>query len=511
MRAALLILLGLICVAGSAFAETARVTYVTSKSFYADAGEQAGLVPGTMVDVVRGGEVIGQARIREVSTTRCVLEWVQGDSLAQVGDEIHFTVAVRADGGAVAAKGRSSVWDRMGLHGRIGLQTLHLRDRSDYGADFDQPALTLRLEGRRLGGTGLGVEADVRGRVVRRSADGQSETSSRSRVYRLNVSGDLENRGLTWVAGRQFAPSLSVIHLFDGARVQVDRRGWSAGVLGGAQPDPQNLGLSGDVIEGGAWFTLRRNAERTRWAATAALIGAYDKGNIDREFTWLQGRWARDAFSLRIDQVLDLNRSWKSDAGEPTISSTSTYLAGRWQVNRRVGIDAGLDTRRRVRFYRDRETPETEFDDNYRQGYWAGVRARPVRWLDVGVQGRTRLRTDAERADSGTLNLGFDVPRWSPLRVYSRTTAYRSEMVKGWLQSVRVSTPLHPRVDGSVFAGVRYETGRNSDAMGGTDPWFGVNLDFTLARRAWLSLSFESSWSGEEAYDQFWLGTGLRF
>lgn len=502
----LAVLLGVLLLCGAARAETARVTYVTSRSFYVDAGQAAGLVPEVMVDVIRDGTVIGQARVREVSATRGVCEWTGAGGGPLVGDEIRFS-AVEVSAGAVPGAERPSRWERLGLHGRIGLQTLHLRDRSEYGADFDQPALTLRLQGDRVAGTPLGLEADVRARMLTR--DGQS--SSRSRVYRLNVSQGNDAEGFGWTAGRQFAPALSVLNLFDGVRLQYQNPRWSTGVLGGTQPEPKYYGLSTRVVEGGGWFTLRETQARTRWSATVAAIGSYEDGSIDREFAWLQGRVAHGPLSLRVDQVLDLNRGWKQDAGESVISSTSTYLAARWQVRPTFSVDGGLDSRRQVRFYRDRQTPETEFDDAYRQGYWAGLRARPLRWLDLGLRGRTRLRRDYERADSGDLTVGLVDRKWSRARLDSRTAVYRGELVEGWLQSLRLSVPVHARVRAGVFGGVRSEDGRKTDLMNGTDPWFGLDVDFTLPHDVWLSASLETSYDGEEAYDQLWAGMGLSF
>ena len=62
-----------------------------------------------------------------------------------------------------------------------------------------------------------------------------------------------------------------------------------------------------------------------------------------------------------------------------------------------------------------------------------------------------------------------------------------------------------------AFGGARSETGRVNDLMDGTDPWGGADIDFSLGRSAWLSLRWESQFGGEEAFDQLWLGTGLRF
>jgi hypothetical protein len=182
-----------------------------------------------------------------------------------------------------------------------------------------------------------------------------------------------------------------------------------------------------------------------------------------------------------------------------------------WQAHRRLNLNGGFDNRRRVRFVRDRETPETQFDDSYRQGIWLGGRGAALDWLDVGLSGRTRLRKDRERADSATMTLGFRTRWWGNMRFSTRSTVYRSELVEGWLQTGRMSLQPHPAWTVGIFGGARHEAGRLNDLMDGTDPWGGADVDYTFARNAWLSLRWESQFTGEEASDQIWAGTGLRF
>ena len=224
----------LLVVASAAHAEMAQMTYVTSKSFYLDAGQAAGLAVGSEVEVVREDAVVATGRVTEVTNKRAICEWTDPAFTPVVGDAVRFT-AVEHTAAVVTGSGGPNWFDRMGLHGRIGLQTLHIRDRSDFGSDFDRPALNVRLRGQRIGGTPVGTEIDVRAAAIRQSRDGDADTSSRSRIYRLNFFGGDPARGWNVNVGRQFAPSLSVIHLFDGVRAEYAGRSWSAGLLAGSR------------------------------------------------------------------------------------------------------------------------------------------------------------------------------------------------------------------------------------------------------------------------------------
>lgn len=505
-RAPLVVLLFVIAGATTSFAATARVSYVTSRTFYVDAGTQDGLSVGALVEIVREGVVVGSGRVREVSTRRGACDWIEGETAVAVGDTIRFEAVTRAESPSTA---QSSWWGRSGLHGRIGMQSLHLRDHSGGGRDLDQPALDLRLRGDAVVGTPLSVEADIRARAIHRSTGAFEGTRSHSRVYRLNTSADFA--GLRFVAGRQYAPMVHALNLFDGARLESMGQRWNFGVLAGTQPRSVDLGLSTRVFEAGVWATRRSTTPVQSWELTAAAIGSYEESTLDREALLLQGRWNNATWSTRIEQEIDLNRSWKNEAGESTLSATSTNFFVRWRMHRSSSLDFGLDTRRRVRLYRDRETPETDFDDTYRRGVWVGVHTRPLRGLDLGLRARSRGGAGASSADALTFTTAYRARWLGSWRLSTRSTVYRNELVEGWLNSGTLGRSIGTRLETAVFGGVRKETGRSNDLMDGSDPWFGMEFDVLLTHRAWMSGTYERSFEGEEAYEQVWLGTGLRF
>ena len=70
MRRLFLLILLLVLVPAGVRADSASVTYVTSKTFYVDAGRSAGLIPGASVEVLREGALVATARVREVTAGR---------------------------------------------------------------------------------------------------------------------------------------------------------------------------------------------------------------------------------------------------------------------------------------------------------------------------------------------------------------------------------------------------------------------------------------------------------
>jgi hypothetical protein len=502
----LAIAMALLGISGRAQAGLARVSYVTSRTVYLDAGSTHGLRVGDLVEVLRDGAVIGTIRVRELSERRSACDWTEGPVLAVVGDLARYedptTLPAPIDSG-------SSWWERSGLRGRLGLQTLHVRDLSGVGLDLDRPALALRLRGDAIGGSAFSVEADVRAHRLHRTDGTDSSTRTRSRVVRLNATSRVGSMSL--VVGRQYIPNLRAVYSFDGARLEHTSDRWSLGLLAGTQPDPVDFGFSTSVREVGVWATRRVAGPRTRWELTTTAIGSYEQDTLDREFVLLQSRFERGSWMSLLEQEIDVNRSWKKDAGESTLSSTSTHVGARWQIDRTWSLDGGFDNRRRARTYRDRETPETAFDDAYRRGAWLGVNVRPARALDLGLRARRSSGGEASAADILTLTAAYSGPAARGLRLTTRSSVYRNELVEGFLQSATLGRTIAHRFDLGVFGGVRRERGRENDLMDGADPWVGVEIDLTLPRSTWIGATYERTLDGEEAFEQIWVGSGVRF
>ena len=66
-----------------------------------------------------------------------------------------------------------------------------------------------------------------------------------------------------------------------------------------------------------------------------------------------------------------------------------------------VSLNAGWDSRRNVRLYRDLVSPATDFDDTYRQGYWGGVEWRPKgKWMWAEASAATSMSGSSSVANS---------------------------------------------------------------------------------------------------------------
>lgn len=501
-------------------ADTA-ITYLTTESIYIGAGRSDGLNEGDIIEVLRDGRIIATIEVVNLSSRRASCRRLTGEEALAVGDRVRFVprerepepleipVPVLKSETPKKKKPRSrrSPLRAWGLRGRIGLRYLAVKDRTGFGSDFSQPALDLKLDGRDLGGSGFGLTADVRTRrTYRQNSDGTSRNESRNRVYRMAALWGPEGSPLHVSFGRQYASSLANVSIFDGALARWDRERWSVGAFSGSQPDPEDFGYSRGITEHGAFYE-RRNAQGSpgRWSLTTGVVGSYEQGEINREFLYVQGRFVSGPYSGYLIQEVDYNRDWRKQAEGSTLTSSSTYLSLRARLGEDVTLLGGFDNRRQIRIYRDIETPETDFDDSYRQGVWLGASWRIRERYRAGLRARINRGGISGQAESYTLTLGAYRISSLQLDFRTRSTNYSNLSNEGWLHSLSAGAYLLPRLHLELNGGVRRETSLLAAGEDRAVHWYGTDVDVNLGRRWYGLFSWQRTEGGDESNDQIYV------
>ncbi|HEU4929650.1 MAG TPA: hypothetical protein VFU38_07450 [Candidatus Krumholzibacteria bacterium] len=505
-------------------AKTCRITYVTSSTAYVDAGRADGLAPGTTVEVVREGAVVATLRVTDVSERRAACAIETASVTLTAGDEARFTPQTAAPEPPstpppVAASEpdnespQKSYLASLGLRGRIGVRFLGVFDQSGFGGDVTQPSADVRVDGSRVAGSAFDVHVDVRARRTNQVvASGAEYNDAEARVYRLNAIAYALSDRLRVTAGRQFSSALASVSTFDGVQVEYDRERFGGGVFAGTQPEPIDYGFSTDIQEYGVFLRARSAPRATvRWEGVAAGIGSYEDGDINREYVALLGRLMSHTVSLTLLQQIDVFRGWREEAEQQSTGWTSTFASARVHATERLDVDAGYDNRRDVRVYRDFVSPETAFDDSYRQGMWGGASFRFARRYRVGAVVRSSGGGPAGDAMSYTLTASASDFTAANLDVRLRSTRYDNERSDGWMASL--SSGWSPGESWTVvgFAGLRSDRGKSIATPDVDSYWAGADLDVALRNGWYLDLSGEHNGAGEEAYDQVYTGLSWRF
>jgi hypothetical protein len=375
------------------------------------------------------------------------------------------------------------------VHGRIGARYLLTRD-AETGGGTSQPSIDLRLDGNRLGGSPLGVVADIRARrtAVTR-ADGSNEVDGRTRVYQAALLWNARGTGFQGSMGRHYLGAVASVSLLDGAVAGVAGSRLSAGVFGGFEPTPADLGFSTDVLDAGAYLQVRGHPDAAaRWAFSTGAVGSYANGSANREFVFLQFGLTSRAFSLSALQEVDYYRPWKVDLGEDPVSPTSSYLSASLRASRALSFYAAYDNRRSVRLYRDAVNPVTQFDDDFRQGAWGGV-GLTFPHLRLGGEVRYADGDNVGQATAYTGTIGTDGLTAKRISLSGRATFYQNPSLDGQLFTGQIgldpAEPLHVALSG----GVRNETNLMISNGARQYLWYQADLDLQFARMWFWSLS----------------------
>ncbi|MFQ5766744.1 MAG: hypothetical protein ACE5ID_02000, partial [Acidobacteriota bacterium] len=185
----------------------------------------------------------------------------------------------------------------------------------------------------------------------------------------------------------------------------------------------------------------------------------------------------------------------------------------RLRVNPVLTFKTGYDNRRTIRLYRDFVTPETQFDDDFRQGLWWGADLRIRKRYRMGFDLRTRSGGSVSRANTYTLNLGASRLTSLGFRIRTRSSRYTNQRVEGWLHSLTTGFSMGARMNLDLNGGMRDE---NSLLPGGQQSkltWYGFDWDINIGRHWFLLLSTERDRSSDaaRANDQYYTTLVYRF
>ncbi len=478
---------------------TTKLSYLAGGSAYVDVGTADGLLPGDTLTVLRNGGAIAGLRVAFASTKRAACDTVWTRGAIAIGDDVRYAphpapappAPVVVDSTKHAAA-RKPAGQRARLRGRIGGHWLSV---STANGMFKEPGVDLRLDGYDQASGHVDLSLDLRSRRSSRSFSGLPvEVDELARVYRASMTVRSRNSHHQLTVGRQISPTLASISLFDGVLMQTGNDRHSFGAFSGTQPDPVRYSFSGDILESGLFAEWHQApAAVRRWQVTLGGVTSQQAGQTNRDFLFTQANWVSRAVMTSFAQEIDYNRGWKRALGEPMLSPTSTFAMTRILATPWLAFTSGYDNRRSVRLYRDRLTPETQFDDAYRQGTWVGSDLELLQRIRLSGE----LRGTAAADHSHAWSTNAEINRLSRMHVAlrGRMSRYQGQTVLSRLASGSVGLDPIPLSHLELSGGVR-RTLVQPSTHEDSERWQSIDLDLSLGRRWYLNGGLERDYGG---------------
>ncbi len=510
------------------------ITYSTRTSAYVDVGRDKGAFIGARFDVIQDEKIVARLQVTDLASGHSVCAIENSSLPLRAGLTVRLSLlttpprdAIQSGSGSTVLddrsesrkkssprRGKNRRWlSQHGIRGRASIRFIAVDDRTGDGEDYTQPALNLKLSSERIGTSDWGVEIDLRSRrTYRVRTNGETPSEGRTRIYRLSTSWNPGRAQYRITVGRQVSPSLAAVSVFDGLLARRAGKGIGYGILAGTQPDSKHYGLSGEIFEYGLFAEYKgKTPPGNRYSMTVGAIGTYLHGDIDREYLFLQTRLNRGRWMATLSQQADWNRGWRREMEDHALTPTNTFLLARVAITPQFSIDGGYDNRRSIRLYRSLETPETEFDDTYRQGIWGGVTQKLWKRNRIAFRVRARDGGSSPGTHSQTLSTSWGFPRFTGLRIRTRNTRYRNTRSVGWLHSWTLGANLGDRISTDVTYGIRREERIGDSSDNDRLAWTAIDFDFRVASYWYVNLSGETSEGQDEASRSLYSSASYRF
>ncbi|MDP1677032.1 MAG: hypothetical protein Q8L88_09205 [Bacteroidota bacterium] len=379
------------------------VSYISASVVYLNAGREAGFVVGDTVDIQKNQRTIATIIITAVSKKSSAAQILTGEGAISVGDmgisKKNFIAPIPAAAISIDTLKEStktivkSIPKSVALEnneniitGRVSLQYSGMF-AEDSRFNLSQPAPLLRLNVRNLYGTGLEFSMYTRSYYDLTNSYQRYGGSSRfkTRIYEFQLQHDLPEDQFGYGVGRMTSRYVGGMGVFDGAHFFAREGDFTAGIMFGANVLQQSVDVNSDNTKEALFVSYTSGKDFSQhYDGTLAYIRQHVKGNLDREFLYLQN-YAALSSQLSIYEssefdLNDINNGVKSSA----LKLSNTFFSVNYYPVPWLSTSVGYDGTRSVYLFETMKSfSDTLFDKNFMQGFRANATVRLPYFISI--------------------------------------------------------------------------------------------------------------------------------
>ncbi len=382
----------------------ASVSYISASVVYLDAGRDAGFAIGDTVDIQKNQKTIAIIIITAVSRKSSSAQILFGEGSISIGDVgfskkniivqpptpqiVPTTVFKESTNTVVRSMPKIVPIEKNEniITGRTSLQYSGML-AEDSRFNLSQPAPLLRLNIRNLYGTGLEFSMYTRSYYDMTNSYQRYGGSSRfkTRMYEFQIQHDLPEDQFGYGIGRMTSRFVGGMGVFDGAHFYTRQGDFTIGIVLGANVMDQSISVSSENTKEALFVSYSSGKDYSRhYDGTIAYIRQQVKGNLDREFLYLQNYAALSSdlsiFESSELDLNDINNGVKSSA----FKLSNTFFSINYYPTSWLSTNVGYDGTRSVYLFETMKTiSDTLFDKNFMQGLRASATVRLPYYISI--------------------------------------------------------------------------------------------------------------------------------
>jgi len=531
----LTLLAGVITVEIQAAEITTEVVYVTSEAVYVNAGSLVGIKKGDLGSIQRDGETISQIEVVFVAEKTSSCKLITPSGVVQIGDKVSLIIEDIHDDSSQNIfetdeqissnpieiiksnqKEKDSLEKKSRLRGKIGLQYYYQDDLEARNYDYSMPSLTGSIRVDNLLQTDFSMNVRFRARRYYRNYETSYTRSDwNNRIYEVSLSYHNALNPLSYSIGRVLSRQISGIGTLDGALLDYDiTPQLKSGIFAGGQPDLENTSPQFNETKAGVFLAFENEINKSiHSSATVALAGKYNSGDISKEFMYEQlnlnykGIWG-----IYQSSEIGLNRGWRKEAEGNSLTLSNVLLNLRYTPTRKLMTYVSYDTRKLVRTWETKETPDSLFDDSYREGIRVGLSLRLPSKIYLSVRSGIRNSgSDNNSTNTYAFSVGKHDILETGIRAEIASNFYKNCFSKGYQPTFRVDKTLFGKYYTAVQIGQNNYELNSSNGEVITNNWLKLSMDSRLTKRIYVSAYTEFYRGDSYETNVFMIESGYRF